>query len=310
MVLRSTVIKRVFFGTLMIAVLTGLLLADGWLAGRNYFILNKHFQGFLFALIVLVMGCGGAVELARLARGKDIHVPLWLILPAIIMIVLHPFWHPDRLSDNIYIWGAGLAFLESDGAVVSLAAVLLATLLATALYQGIKFGTEKTLANLGFACLAVVYIGLGCYFLVALRLLGQSESSIWGQSGWLIMFLACVKSADIGGYFTGKYLGRHKWVPSISPTKTWEGFFGGIILAVIVASLFAAFSAIMDSAMAIVLGIVVAVTGQLGDLLESMLKRDGAVKDSGKIVPEFGGFLDLIDSPLVAAPFAYVLFCF
>jgi phosphatidate cytidylyltransferase len=121
------------------------------------------------------------------------------------------------------------------------------------------------------------------------------------------VFLTCVKFCDIGAYFTGRFLGRHLWVPSISPKKTWEGFFGGIVIAVIAASLFAQFSAIMGIGRAVVFGVVAAVTGQLGDLLESMLKRDAGSKDSASLIPEFGGVLDLLDSVLVAAPFAYLV---
>ncbi len=82
---------------------------------------------------------------------------------------------------------------------------------------------------------------------------------------------------------------------------------GGIALATIVASLFAYFSAIMGIGRAVVFGVVVAVTGQLGDLLESMLKRDAGSKDSAALIPEFGGALDLLDSVLGAAPFAYLV---
>jgi phosphatidate cytidylyltransferase len=80
-----------------------------------------------------------------------------------------------------------------------------------------------------------------------------------------------------------------------------------VVLAVIVASLFAEFSDIIGYGRAAVFGLAVAVTGQLGDLLESMLKRDAGSKDSGALVPEFGGMLDLLDSPLLAGPVAYLI---
>ncbi|MBN1764650.1 MAG: phosphatidate cytidylyltransferase, partial [Sedimentisphaerales bacterium] len=117
-----------------------------------------------------------------------------------------------------------------------------------------------------------------------------------------------VKCSDIGAYFTGRFIGRHKLAPGISPGKTWEGFCGGIILAVIIASLFSNFSGIMNIGRSIVFGITIAIIGQLGDLLESMYKRDAGSKDSDNLVPEFGGMLDLVDSPLIAAPVAYLMF--
>ena len=95
--------------------------------------------------------------------------------------------------------------------------------------------------------------------------------------------------------------------PLFGPGKTWEGFIGGIILSMIVASLFAMFSGIMEIGIALLFGLMVAVVGQLGDLLESMLKRDANSKESARLIPEFGGVLDLLDSVVVAAPFAYLI---
>ncbi|MCK4628471.1 MAG: phosphatidate cytidylyltransferase, partial [Sedimentisphaerales bacterium] len=158
------------------------------------------------------------------------------------------------------------------------------------------------------SCLSIIYLGVGGWFLMAIRLIGRSEPGTWGQIGPLVMFLACVKSCDIGAYFTGRFLGRHKMIPSISPGKTWEGLIGGVVLAVIAASLFACFVGIIGYGKSAVFGVAVAVSGQLGDLLESMLKRDAGSKDSASLVPEFGGVLDLLDSPLAAAPIAYMIF--
>ena len=120
-----------------------------------------------------------------------------------------------------------------------------------------------------------------------------------------MLFLLTVKCADIGAYFTGKAVGRHLWVPQISPAKTWEGFIGGILLASIIASLFARLFDIIPVAVALFFGGVIGIFGQLGDLLESMLKRDAGEKDAAHLLPAFGGVLDLVDSVIVAAPVAY-----
>jgi len=143
-----------------------------------------------------------------------------------------------------------------------------------------------------------------------IRLLGKNADSAWGQIQYVVLFLAVVKSTDIGAYFTGRFLGRHKWVPSISPKKTWEGLIGGILTAMFVSFLFSVLSGIISVAVALILGWVAALSGQLGDLLESLMKRDTASKDSGALVPEFGGVLDMIDSVVVAAPFGYAVLVF
>jgi phosphatidate cytidylyltransferase len=124
------------------------------------------------------------------------------------------------------------------------------------------------------------------------------------------MFVFVVKSADIGAYTVGMLFGKHKFSPKISPGKTWEGMAGAVVLAVIVAFFFAAVFDIMVWPLAVVFGFCFAFIGQIGDLVESMIKRDARQKDSADNVPGFGGILDVIDSPLIAAPFAYLFFMF
>ena len=122
------------------------------------------------------------------------------------------------------------------------------------------------------------------------------------------MFVFVVKSADIGAYVFGNLFGKHKFSPKISPGKTWEGMVGAVATAVIVAILFAASCDIMVWWSAAIFGSCFAFIGQFGDLAESMIKRDAEQKDSANNVPGFGGILDIIDSPLIAAPFAYLFF--
>ena len=124
----------------------------------------------------------------------------------------------------------------------------------------------------------------------------------------LLMFVFVVKGADIGAYTAGKLFGRHKFSPVVSPGKTWEGMAGAIIAAEAVAVSFAAGFDIMGILMAVIFGLVFAVIGQLGDLAESMLKRDAEQKDSTNAIPGFGGVLDVVDSPLAGAAFAYLFF--
>jgi phosphatidate cytidylyltransferase len=124
----------------------------------------------------------------------------------------------------------------------------------------------------------------------------------------LLMLVFVVKGCDIGAYTAGCLWGKHKFSPIISPKKTWEGMAGGIILAVIVAVGFAVFCGIMSWQLGVVFGIVFAFLGQMGDLAESMLKRDAETKDASHNVPGFGGILDVVDSILVTAPFGFLFF--
>ncbi|MCP4379805.1 MAG: phosphatidate cytidylyltransferase, partial [bacterium] len=114
---------------------------------------------------------------------------------------------------------------------------------------------------------------------------------------------------DIGAYFTGSAIGKHKLIPWLSPGKSWEGLIGGLVTAagvsILITHLAGLEIAIWQSA---IFGVVIGLAGQFGDLCESLLKRSAKLKDSSKMVPEFGGILDIIDSPLLAAPVAYALF--
>ena len=124
----------------------------------------------------------------------------------------------------------------------------------------------------------------------------------------LLMAIFVVKSSDIGAYTLGRLIGKHRFAPRISPGKTWEGMLGAVIFAIIVANIFADQGKIMSWPLATLFGVCFAFIGQMGDLVESMLKRDAQIKDSSGRIPGFGGVLDVLDSPLVAAPFAYLFF--
>jgi phosphatidate cytidylyltransferase len=178
-------------------------------------------------------------------------------------------------------------------------------LLSLLLYQYISYGTSGVLANCGANYFSILYLGLLSSFFVSIRL----EFGLWA----LLMFVFVVKSADIGAYAIGTSFGKHKFSPKISPSKSWEGMAGAVAMAVVVAILFAVITAIYDIIimawwLAVIFGLCFAFIGQIGDLVESMMKRDAEQKDSSNKVPGFGGILDIIDSLLVAAPFGYLFF--
>lgn len=129
--------------------------------------------------------------------------------------------------------------------------------------------------------------------------------------GWVILSFVLAWANDTAAYFAGRFLGRHKMFPRISPKKTWEGFAGGLLGSVGGALVLRAMDpagdlAALSVAGAVVLGLGAAVLGPLGDLVESMLKRAAGVKDSGRLIPGHGGLLDRIDALLFIAPWVWV----
>jgi phosphatidate cytidylyltransferase len=152
----------------------------------------------------------------------------------------------------------------------------------------------------------VAYVGLMCALLVGVRMTRDTPGSPHIASKLLTLFFAIVMMTDTGAYYTGRAIGRHKLAPRVSPGKTIEGTAGGFVAALgagpLCRFLFFPELPLVES---ILLGAFVSILGQVGDLVESMLKRGSGVKDSSTLLPGHGGMLDRLDSILVAAPAIY-----
>jgi phosphatidate cytidylyltransferase len=127
---------------------------------------------------------------------------------------------------------------------------------------------------------------------------------------YVLYFILVTKFSDTGAYAVGSLIGRHKMIPRISPGKTWEGFGGAIVVStgasVAFASLAGSHLPGMTLGHAVVLGVLLSVSAVVGDLIESIFKREAGVKDSGSFFPGIGGILDLLDSLLFNAPLMYL----
>jgi phosphatidate cytidylyltransferase len=277
---------RLFFGILMSVLFIAVVIFDGWMdgsltAGRAD---DKPIQGTVFCLLIALLAIPAQLELSKLAAAKNLHIFTPVSIIASILF-----------ATNGYL----LQFIpvQPETYLISLSTLVLFALL---LYQYIFNNTSSVLANCGASYFSILYLGLLSGFCVTMRL----EFGLWH----LLMFIFVVKSADIGAYTIGSIFGKHKFSPKISPGKTWEGMGGAIAFAIIVAIGFAVSCDIMSWWFAIIFGVCLAFIGQIGDLIESMIKRDAEQKDSANKVPGFGGILDIIDSPLAAAPFGCLFF--
>ena len=132
------------------------------------------------------------------------------------------------------------------------------------------------------------------------------QDSILFSPGIIIGFFLLIWANDTGAYLTGMSFGRHKLFERISPKKTWEGFIGGLILAIVVAWMLSGWLGVVDKFHWMIISIIVSISGTYGDLIESMLKRSIGVKDSGNIMPGHGGFLDRFDSAIISFPLVYL----
>lgn len=192
--------------------------------------------------------------------------------------------------------------------------VLLGSLIAVFVRQFPQKHNDRPLATIGCTLLGIWYVPFLFNFFTRLTFAWDGTEGYVSVTGkWLVLYLvSTVKSADIGAYFVGKLVGRNKLFVRISPGKTWEGLFGGVALAVFTSLGFYLVSGgqfgkiTLGLTDAILLGVLLAWVGVVGDMFESLLKRAAGAKDSSGAVPGMGGILDVLDSLLFGAPVLYV----
>ncbi|HAZ54545.1 MAG TPA: phosphatidate cytidylyltransferase [Franconibacter helveticus] len=162
-----------------------------------------------------------------------------------------------------------------------------------------NFWRRSRLLRLIFGVLTIVPFFWG---MVALRS-WHYESSQYSGSLWLLYVMFLVWGADSGAYVFGKMFGKHKLAPKVSPGKTWQGFIGGLLTSAVIAWLFGVWADLnVTPGVLLACSIVAALASVLGDLTESMFKREAGIKDSGHLIPGHGGVLDRIDSLTAAVP--------
>jgi len=182
-------------------------------------------------------------------------------------------------------------------------AVFLIALLITQTFRFTK-DFSKMLTGVGVTAFGVMYVAFLGGFLVATRVGFENVPGL--STHLLAYFFLVIFGSDIGAYFAGRALGKHKLAPAISPGKTVEGLIGGIIAAAGLAALATWwFFPELPYQFSIPLAIVLAIVGVLGDLAESAMKRGAGAKDAASILPGHGGFLDRLDSLLFGAPILY-----
>jgi len=183
-----------------------------------------------------------------------------------------------------------------------------AVIFAIFLRQSFIRENHDALPAVGMTLLGIVYLWFLPSFLVRIRHLGGAEGWLLAGNSLLISTVLLSKVSDVGAYFIGRSFGRHKLIPRISPAKSVEGSIGGLASSIGAAYACRALGILPGLEawwMVPAFGLLAGVTGQCGDLLESLFKRSGGVKDSGGAFPGYGGVLDVIDSLLITAAPAY-----
>lgn len=184
---------------------------------------------------------------------------------------------------------------------ISLAVLTLWVMIPLGLYLFFSSSRRaKAIDEVGKVALGLLYISLPLSLLVFV-------DRHPGGNIWIFFLLAVIFLSDTSAFYVGRSMGRHKLHPTVSPGKTWEGAIGGLAGGLLAAFLFSRFFSIYRFDLLImILAATLSVSGQIGDLAESMLKRHYGQKDSGKILPGHGGLLDRIDGLLFATPVLYL----
>lgn len=164
-----------------------------------------------------------------------------------------------------------------------------------------RTGARNVLLDIGAGMFVQVYITFMAGFYLALTASPRGE---W----WTLASLIIVVATDTGAWATGIWIGRHKLAPNISPGKTWEGFAGSIVFAIVAGVLTSWLMIGVPIWIGVVMGVLLALVGTSGDLTESLIKRDLGIKDISSILPGHGGFLDRLDSILPSAAVAYAIY--
>lgn len=246
-------------------------------------------QQYLFYGLITFFFAVGIFECVRIMK-FDNGIYKWLVFP---------------IAAFIYYTFTKRFFYHGFFFNVNLSEMLSLALIPIAVITLFKFPKELYFEN-GKLIFTVVYLALPFGFALGLPKFSMLDPEKTFTLEVFMLFVL-IWSSDTFAYLTGKFFGKHKMAPKISPKKTWEGFAGGVVLTLVLGFFVEQYFPELRGNWMIV-GLLVSIFAPLGDLVESQLKRSFAVKDSGNIIPGHGGVLDRLDSFIICAPVVYLYF--
>ena len=258
-----------------------------------------YLGGWYLGVVLIVITTVTAREFYTLVTDRTTRPLVWMGVPAAVLVVFFA-----ALEPSFHHWG---------NRTISL--LLLLGLLASA-FTMFDRKTGQPLLSATATVSGVLYTGVTLSFGLLLRHLPQARGALSEipMEGFLLVLLpvAVTTFGDSAAYFVGRKVGRIRLAPKVSPGKTVEGSIGGLAGAMITGFVLGLFmgdleNLVMSAPVCAAIGLVLGIAGQLGDLSQSILKREAGVKDSGRLLPGHGGFLDRFDSLLFTIPLAYGL---
>ena len=243
------------------------------------------FSKLTFVLLLLAITLGGEWEFYRLAKKAGTSPQRFVGLLAGTMMIV-----------------AAAAALHEILAITAVLMVAFMILIPMPLIFELYRKSATPMANVGITYAGVIYVALPMALLTFFpMMLGNGEWKPWS----VILYIFIIWANDVFAYLFGITLGKHRLFERISPKKSWEGFFGGLLGAMAMGFVAAK---VLDANVALWIGLalIAAITGVFGDLVESLLKRSVDVKDSGSFIPGHGGWLDRFDALIFSVPFAFI----
>ena len=260
---------------------------------------------FLVGGIVMLLNIVGLLEFYGMVEESSLPRFKWLGLAGGVTLVGTQFVYLSGLAK------AQLGEPTMGGAAELELGVFAVLLLALLVRRVFAHPAPPLFSMVGHTMLGVLYVSWLLGFLLKIYFLATPTGAGFDPGYCLLFFILATKCSDIGAFLLGSMIGRHKMIPKVSPAKTWEGLVGALLLSTTAAMLMAHYWGAaklggMTPLHAAALGPLLGVGAVLGDLVESVLKRDSGVKDSGSFFPGIGGILDLLDSLLFNAPLMFL----
>ena len=291
---------RLWMGAVLVALTIGMLVGDQHLAPWFPFL-------FVFQFSLSLIACH---ELVNLLGPQRVPQKAVCYLGVAVLVLANWLVHSSYLSLSTSLPGGAGGEWSHASFWPFLMGILAGFLLLIFLYEMATFAAPgRSVERMALTWLIIGYLGfLPCFFAQTRWIADDHQAN----SVRLALAVFVPKCCDIGAYTAGRLFGRHKMTPVLSPKKTWEGALGGLVTAALVAIGIDRFgpAAVLqkDLRWEVGFGLSVGLAGMLGDLAESLLKRDCQTKDASAAVPGFGGVLDVVDAILFAAPISYFWF--
>ena len=263
--------------------------------GRNLF------GDVLFLMVMLLIAILGLKEFYVLVTkaGFDCF-PKWGLVGAVVLMT----------STFLYVQGGFKAYVVPGKANDFETGILILFVLGLCFRQFMSRKGGSGLLRISTTLFGLMYVPWLLNFIQKLHFFPPVHGAAVNGNFYVLYFILVTKFSDLGAYVVGSLIGKHKMIPRISPGKTWEGFGGAVVISTLVSVVFAHFAKEklygMTLTHAIILGVLLSATAVVGDLIESIFKREAKVKDSGTWFPGIGGILDLTDSLLFNAPLMYL----